>query len=586
MEQKRTVTDEILLYSVIFLTGLLIRTLLLGAFPLREYEAGFANQAWDLAQNAQLEVGNRVGYLFFTQSAFSLLGSSNLTARLFPVLAGSALVWVPYLLRDQLGKTPALIFAAGLALDPGLVSVSRFAGSPLPAAVFLVAGLLMLTRERYSWSIFLLGLSLFSGPDFWLGVLMLWVAAAFSLWLLPGDLMMFLRTQYHQFREQLSQENSLLLVVGLPLGFLVFISSFYLRHYQGITAWAGSLVDFLLGFNPTPGPRAGQLVLTLLFYQPLPLILGGIAGVRGWFKKDPRAQYLSLGVAAGLLILLLYPSRRTADLIWILIPLYGLAALELHRLFQRGIQGLIPWLQAGLILVLFILAWFSFTGMIVQADNSRAVLLQAGIILAAAALGGIATAIVAAEWSWDISRQGIWLGVGSALFIYGISALTGSAYLRPDDPREFWVPGPGTGQLSLLMETIQDVSLASTGRKDSIRGAVYLEDEVLHWQLRDYPAFEFYREYNADQRPPLFITGEDAAELVVSDAYLGQDFLHQVSPGWIGVLPSPWKNWAAFREGIVEEERVVLWVRKDVIPGADLYTSSADGANNSRGETE
>lgn len=586
MEKKHKITYEILLYSLLFLIGLLIRVLLLGSFPLREYEAGFANQAWELMQNVQHEVGNQVGYLFFTQSAFSLLGSSTALARLFPALAGSALVWVPYLLRDQLGKTPALIFAAGLALDPGLVSVSRFAGSPLPAAAFLIGGLLLLTSGKYSCSVFLLGLSLFSGPDFWLGVLILWVTFAFSHWLLPGDLLKFIGTQFNQFRKSRSEGSSLWLVVGLPLGILVFISTFYLRHYQGITAWAGGLVDFLRGFNPSQGPRAGQLVLTLFFYQPLPMILGGMAGVRGWVKKDQRAQYLSLWFVAGLLIVLLYPSRRTADLIWCLIPLYGLVALALHRLFKGGIQRVIPWLQAGLILVLFILAWLSFTGMIIQSGNSRAVFLQAGIIFAAAALGGIATAIVAAEWSWDVSRQGFWLGASSALLVYGISALVGSAYLRFDDPREFWVPGPGTGQLSLLMETIDDVSLGVTGRRDSIRGAVYLEDEVLRWQLRNYPEFDFFREYISDQRPPLFITGEDVAELVVSDAYLGQDFLHRVTPGWIGGIPSPWKSWAAFREGIVEEERIILWVRKDVIPGADLYTSGSDGIDNSRDEAE
>ncbi len=58
--------------------------------------------------------------------------------------------------------------------------------------------------------------------------------------------------------------------------------------------------------------------------------------VRGWWNADQQAIRLSLWMLVALLLALFYPARQTADLVWMLIPLWTLAALELSRHLDLG----------------------------------------------------------------------------------------------------------------------------------------------------------------------------------------------------------------------------------------------------------
>src|SRR5215203_4001936 len=101
------------LYLAVFLLALALRLLNLGAHPLNDAEARSA-----LAVLAQLRGGaeaaagsNSPAYFFFTYLSFFLFGASDATARLGPVLAGAALVLVPALFREALGRATALVMS-------------------------------------------------------------------------------------------------------------------------------------------------------------------------------------------------------------------------------------------------------------------------------------------------------------------------------------------------------------------------------------------------------------------------------------------------------------------------------------------
>mgnify|MGYP006277708623 CR=1 FL=1 len=562
-------------YIGLFLGGLFLRFLMLGNHPLREVEARWALQAWELRGGDQLGVGSRVGYLSFTSLAFQLLGGSEWIARIWPALIGGSLIWFPYLFREQLGERAALTAAVGLAVDPGLVTASRFAGSPLPALFFLLSGLFALNAGKLGWGVFLLGMAAFSGRDFWLGLLILWGVIALVHWFSPLDVPAWIRLRWQKMSGRVEGDPGTASGLALPLVGLALFASFFLRHYHGLTAWFSGFLEFLAGFTAPEGQGIFRLMLALVVYQPLPVLLGMIESIRGWIEHDRRSQLLNLSFLGAVVVLLLYPGRQTADLVWALLPLYGLAGLHLDRVLKGGGKRIIPLVLGGFLFVLSALSWMSFTGIIVQAGNTQSVLLQWVIILAAAALGAIAAVIVALEWSWETARRGLMLGGGTALLLYGLSALVGSAYLRPGDPRELWVPGPGSGEVSLLRETVAEISRKQTGRSDSLSGIVYGKDPVLRWVFRDYPNLKMVTDIDNSQRPQVIITPERAAETLALEAYLGQDFLHATAPGWIGPVPSPWQTWLAFREGILEERRVILWVRKDVVPGSELFITES-----------
>jgi predicted membrane-bound mannosyltransferase len=86
-------------------------------------------------------LGSQPAYIFLTGSTFAVFGSSDFTARLWPALLGGCLVLLPFFFRRPLGRLAALVCAFGLALDPGLVAVSRQAGGPMLAVSFLLLAL-------------------------------------------------------------------------------------------------------------------------------------------------------------------------------------------------------------------------------------------------------------------------------------------------------------------------------------------------------------------------------------------------------------------------------------------------------------
>jgi len=108
--------------------------------------------------------------VLLTGLLFFLFGDSNAIARLWPALAGSLLVLLPWTFRGYLARYPAgriagLVLAFGLALDPGLVAASRLAGGPMLAAGF---GLLALgfAYDRRSLPFGILGGLALIGQEF------------------------------------------------------------------------------------------------------------------------------------------------------------------------------------------------------------------------------------------------------------------------------------------------------------------------------------------------------------------------------------------------------------------------------------
>ena len=76
MNKEIRITREIIVYSLIFITALLLRLTLLGRSPLVDSEAAWAFQAWQIHLGEQISVGSQVGYLSFTEILFSLFGGS------------------------------------------------------------------------------------------------------------------------------------------------------------------------------------------------------------------------------------------------------------------------------------------------------------------------------------------------------------------------------------------------------------------------------------------------------------------------------------------------------------------------------
>jgi uncharacterized protein (TIGR03663 family) len=84
---------------------------------------------------------------YLTAVIFAAGGQSLTTARLYPALAGVALVALPLLLRRRLGGRTAFWCGLLLAVSPTFVYYSRFARNDVPVALFTAAALVLLLRR-------------------------------------------------------------------------------------------------------------------------------------------------------------------------------------------------------------------------------------------------------------------------------------------------------------------------------------------------------------------------------------------------------------------------------------------------------
>ena len=77
---------------------------------------------------------------------------------------------------------------------------------------------------------------------------------------------------------------------------------------------------------------AGRVLLTFLAYELLGIFLAILSLIRGYRTKSPRILRLSLWLGVALLLAIFY--RQTSELVWVILPLLTLAALELSRAFN------------------------------------------------------------------------------------------------------------------------------------------------------------------------------------------------------------------------------------------------------------
>ena len=183
----------------------------------------------------------------FTALVFRIFGDTEVTARLGYVLFGTALVAVPYFLRDYLGRAGALLAAVMLTLSPTLLYFSRFGRNDIIMAFFAASLLVLMWRyvneghRRYLYlASAILALMFATKETAYL------VVAVFGLLLFLlsiGDLL-----PWALGRIKLSQ-------VGRPAGFLLLLVTVSLPQWSALSALFQSALGLTLA---NPDPQTGR----------------------------------------------------------------------------------------------------------------------------------------------------------------------------------------------------------------------------------------------------------------------------------------------------------------------------------------
>ena len=145
-------------FLALMLVALALRLFELDGRTMHYDEAIHVHYAWKLANGEPFIHSPWMHGPFqveLTALIFKLFGDTDVTARLAYILFGTALVGLPYFLRDYLGRTASLLAGVMLTLSPTLLYFSRFGRNDI-IMVFWVTALLVLMwryvnegRHRY-----------------------------------------------------------------------------------------------------------------------------------------------------------------------------------------------------------------------------------------------------------------------------------------------------------------------------------------------------------------------------------------------------------------------------------------------------
>ncbi len=584
---KKNPTLELALYSLAFALALIFRFYQLGAAPLSDGESALALQAFSLAHGGSVTLGAQPGYILLTSLLFMIIRDSNFLARFIPAFAGSLAIWLPYFFRRWMSDSDGLrragiVMAFGLAIDPGLVSISRQVGSPMPAIAFTLLALASLYNRRMIWLGIFTALALLSGPAFLQGLLIL--ALSWGLYRLLARN----REESHieepelktQPDEQPHQSYRVSIIAFLLT--LLFAGTLLLRAPQGLAGLADTLSAYLDTWRTASGVPILRLPTSLLVYQLIMVIFALAAAVRVWLvhKGDDQGSRwvlagMSLWALVAVILPVIYPGRQVGDLAWALIPLWALAASELSRSFvfeDDRVTHLISAGLAGLLCIFGVIGWFNLLSI---GSSFADVRIYWVIIIGALLLGLVAVLLVIAGWSFRAARLGVVWSLCVLLGLFLIANSWGMAVVRQNGAQDLWSAAPTSGQQVEFMTTLTDLSIWKTGLRDQIEVVDLTGSPSVHWILRDFPYARYATSISSSESPAVVITLKSTEQPALAQKYRGQDFVWRLYPGWQGALPPGFINWLAFRQAPLAQDQVILWTQNDIFPGGASGTTGS-----------
>ncbi len=576
MKANKTNT-EFALYWLAFLLALGLRLYQLGVGALSEAEAGWALQALGLSRGGAGSLGPQPLYIIFTSLLFSLIKDSNFLARFLPALLGSLIIWLPLCFKRRMGDSSWLhragvVMAFGLALDPGLVSLSRQAGSLMTALAITLFVLASLFNRRMVLAGICGGLALLSGLAFLQGVLILGIS-----WGLYSLVSRLVESEPEENSDGSPPEAipaaSIRVGVVAFLLTLLFAGTLFLRHPQGLGALADTIPAYLQSWVTASGIPILRLPASLLVYQLIVVIFAVAAGLRAWLGhwEDQQARLLLMGFSIWAVVAIILPflnvGRQVGDLAWALIPMWALASAEISRAFLAEEDTNTRLIGAGLALLLCIFIVISWFNLLAIGRYPGEVRIYWAIIIGALLLGLVAVILVLVGWSAEGAKLGVVWSLCLLLGLFLLANAWGMAIVRQNGAQEMWSAAPTAGQADHFLTTLSDLSSWNTGLRNQLEVVALADSSALKWVLRNFPNARFETALSATESPPVVVTLKGSEEPSLAQKYRGQDFVWRLYPGWQGVFPPEFINWLAFRKAPLSEEQIILWARSDIFPG-------------------
>ena len=547
-----------------FALALALRLIRLGVLPLGDQEATIALQALAAGRQGQATFGPFAAYVGLTGLDFYLFSAGNFMARFWFAFAGALLVFVPWLFRERIGRWPALLLAMVLAISPEMVGLSRIIGSPMMAFVFLLLALGLFFKQKPILAGGSLALALMSGPDFWMGVLILGLTALIYRLIVPEEPLLD--------RPEPADRRDFWLRFGLSFGatLLVVGTGFFLAPANLSGIFAG-LVVFLQGFAAPRTTLAFQIPFALVAYTVEALLLGLLGSIRAILVRDRLGIFLTIWWLVGLVFILLYPAGAAVDIIWVSLPLWLLTARTMFFAWRLPEENrIITALMTIFVVVIFAFLLLIFRGLVspTLAQDLRInyvlALIGGSVLLVAAVL------LVGYGWSQEVALPGLLMGL-AIVFVVGLFALSvHSTGLAPERSWELWYPQEPQVTSVWLRETIDDIEDWNTSGRGALDIVVSGFDRPsLRWLLRDEASVEFVSSAVPQSQPGILITTDQEIP-EIANSYRGQDLVWYQQALWSEMSAFDTLGWLLTRDVPTAAQNVIIWVRTDLMPDAQF----------------
>ena len=569
MEEKGTLAQRLAnltiadgLLFVVMILAAIMRLPNLSRIPLAPNEAESALAVWQLWQpDPVTAVADSALYVSLTTLFTQLLGFNDVVVRLWPALVGIALVYLPWLLKRQIGSIGALTMSLLLAISPLNSVLARTASGDslaLFALLLVFVGWSRYQHERDASSFYLtavaLGLGLTTSALFYSGL----VSLLPLLWFLSSG------NAKKDEVSSFSWRNAVFITIGTFL----MAATTGLWYPAGLGLAARSLGDWFLGFSLN-NVHIIDPFIAIIRYE-IVLVLFGIFALFWSLLPGRRVAVRMAAYWVVTLLLLTLLRQGEVTLIPLLaIPGYLLVGALTNDAFSYASDQM-TWGVGGSLAVLGALFLASLTryNRVVVTDPTDRSYLWLAIIMLVFAVG---TVLFFLAWDTTVAYQGAILGGLIVLVVYqwGIGWRLG--HHAANDPRERWVTTTTTDDdLPIIMETLAEISHQTVNSLEDLQLFSTIDSAVLRWYLREYNNLQIGSTLPIDATYEVIITPAQVEEPRLASDYVGSDF------GLLrtGAQPQVQSNtllldalrWWFFQDTtyVITEERVILWLRADL----------------------
>ncbi|MDH4207387.1 MAG: TIGR03663 family protein [Anaerolineae bacterium] len=562
-------TVESGLYVLFLILGAFLRLYALSTQPLQEEEARLALDAWHFSGGGVAQIRGHSPLLFHAGAlSYLLFGTRDFVIRLFPALAGTSMVGLPYLLRPQLGRRGALAASALLAVSPSFVFFSRQANGDIvlaAALLALISGLFGYGRGDNSRQLYIVSAALAiavlaSGAT----LVPLLVLAGF--WLAPIVYSRLTRksasSSLQQWLSERPHRTTALRALGLFAALAALMATGLLVNLHGLQAALDLFSGWLARFAPVADPLPWHYYLSLLLVYELPILVFGVAGASYLWRRDTFSTFLVCWLGVSLLLYSLMGNKPPSGILLILLPLTllaGRAIADLLYLVRESQQWawtrlLVLICLPALFLLLIQLAAFGDPNNPGDPRNLMLALLSLFFIACLVLTAGL----LALDWRSAIRSGGL-----VALVLLGGLMFRSSWRLNqavPANAFEILSAKTTCGDVRNLTRALEDLSNQQEGQRHTIDIAVTGgEDPLLAWYLKDFKDLSFVSEVSSAP-PRVVITPFPASENLPN--YTGARYRLQSSWRGEGLMGHDLVNWYLFRESLQPptHTEVVMWV--------------------------